>query len=400
MNFQLPSASAQSRELGSASVADGANKIPFVLWNVMWLLGGVVALVSLTYDVIRSNLDHMPGRDFTNLWTAGKLVWKGEAACAFDPDCFRLALIDNLHMPSLQNYSYPPHALFLAAPFALMPYYVALGLWSILGVVFFNYAAKPYLPKGFPPLLAAFTPAGTINLWNGHYGFVLGGLWLLFFHHAERRPRLAGVLAGLLTFKPHLGIMIAATMLRRRATLVAAFATCIALVVISSIAFGVGPWADFLFGTSLAQHQILTRQSTEFYFRMMPTAYVTFGKGNIGTVAQLVCALVAIALLGRRGRWDAFSASTATFLIIPDAFNYDMTVAGLGFVILLFQRWETLPWWCRVSLVLAFFTPELTYFAAQLVPPILISALYVQLKLNEPIRTERPHGVELDAEPT
>src|SRR5690242_68550 len=97
------------------------------------------------------------------------------------------------------------------SPFALMPYYLALAVWTVAGMAFFIWCARLFLPKGFPPLIAALTPAATINIWAGHYGFLFGGLWLLCFYFLDQKPKLAGMFAGLLTFKPHLGLMIAVT---------------------------------------------------------------------------------------------------------------------------------------------------------------------------------------------
>ena len=281
--------------------------------------------------ILIPGINHMISRQiFTDLWVAGKLVWAGTPGCAFDVNCFRLAMYRNLDVLALQNYSYPPPALFIAAPFALMPYYAALAAWTLLGVLFFIWCAKPFLPKAFPPLLAVLTPAATINIWNGHYGFLLGGLWLLCFRDLERQPKRAGIFAGLLTLKPHLGVMIAATIVRNWRALVAAVLTTLALVILSGLAFGPEPWNGFLFGTTAEQQEILTRSSAEFYFRMMPSAYVAFGKGFPGIIAQVISAALAIVLLAKSRKWDAFSAATATFLIVPYAFNYDMTVAFSG----------------------------------------------------------------------
>lgn len=361
----------------SKSYGDG---IPFVVWAVFWLLGGVIPIVLTGYDVLHPFIDRVVGRDFTNLWTAGKLVWAGRAACAFDVNCFRIAEYNYVNLLGLQNYSYPPPALFVAAPFALLPYYGALALWTVIGIAFFVWCARPYLPKEFPPLLAAFTSAGAFNIWNGHYGFLLGGLWLLFYRDLERKPTYSGIFAGLLTLKPHLGLMIAASIFRRRRAVIVAVLTVVALFAASLVAFGPDPWNWFVFATTTTQDQILTRTSHEFYFRMMPSAYVGFGRANVGFAAQVVFATAATGLLVRYRRWDAFSAATATFLIVPYVFNYDMTVACLGFAILLFERWGSLGKTDRGWLVLAFFSPELTYYAGFLVPPILLATLNLQLK--------------------
>lgn len=354
--------------------------ITFVQWWLLWLLGGVVAIVSVALDILVRRTDSLPGRDFTNLWTAGKLVWAHTPQCAFDTTCFQIAMIQNLHIATVQNYSYPPSALLIAAPFALLPYYAALALWTIAGVAFFAWAARPYLPKGFPIYLAVLTPAATINIWNGHYGFLLGALWLLFFRELERRRRVSGIAAGLLTFKPHLGLMIALTALRKRQVLLAAIASFACLIILSSLLFGFSSWSAFFRSTTSVQSGILTSSYPLFYFKMMTSPYVAFGRGQLGTVAQVIATLSALALLLRYRQWDAFSAATATFLLIPYSFNYDMTVADLGFAIFLFERWSHLGRAQKAVFLIAFFSPELVYWAAPLVPVALLMALGLQLE--------------------
>jgi hypothetical protein len=325
---------------------------------------------------------------------AGKLAWSGNFTCIFDPNCFRANLVETLGLTAHQNYSYPPHALFIAMPFARLPYYVALAVWLIAGILFFTACASSYLPKGFPKYLAAFTTAGWLNIWAGHYGFLLGGLWLLFFRWLDQRPSQAGVVAGLLTFKPHLGLMIAVTSLKRWPAIVTAIATTGALILFSAIVFGAQRWTDFLFATSVTQGEILTAPDPDFYFRMMPSAYVGFGRGLAGAAAQLAFAAAAIALLWRNRRWDAFSAATATFIIVPYVFNYDMTVTCLGFAILLYQHWERLPWFQRAAIFFAFWSPELTFYVPPMLPFVLLYALRLQLQLADSMTPKRQQVLE------
>lgn len=356
--------------------------VPFVPWAILWLLAGVVAWVAIFGDVTQPDPRHVIGRDFSNLWMAGKLALAGHSACIFDPNCFRVNLVDLLGLTAKQNYSYPPHALFIAIPFAMLPYYSALALWTGAGALFFTACAKPFLPEGFPPYLAAFTTAGWLTIWNGHYAFVLGGLWLLFFLWIERRPSRAGVIAGLLTFKPHMGLMIAATALKRPVAVSIAVATTAGLVIASAMIFGPHRWSDFLVSTTTTQGEILSRTAPELYFLMMPSSYVAFGRGPAAVAAQMISAIAAIALLWRSRAWDAFSAATATFLIVPYVFNYDMTVACLGYAICLHQQWQRLRWFERAGFFFAFLSPELTFFVPQLVPLSLLYALKLQLQLG------------------
>ena len=355
--------------------------LTFVPWAVLWLLAGVVSWILIYRDLAQPDPRHVIGRDFSNLWMAGKLALSGNYVCIFDTSCFRDRLVEALGLNARQNYSYPPHALFIALPFALLPYYWALALWTMAGIFFFVACAKPYLPKGFPSYLSAFTTAGWLNIWNGHYGFLLGGLWLLFFRWIQNRPARAGVVAGLLTFKPHMGLLIAAVALRHRTAVVVATGTTAVLVAASAILFGPQRWFDFLFATSVTQSEILTAIDPDLYFRMMPSAYVDYDRGAVGIAAQLCFAIAAISLLSWNRRWDAFSAATATFLIVPYVFNYDMTVACLGFAIVLYQHWQNLLWYERAGIFFAFLSPELTFYVPQLIPFGLLYALRVQLRV-------------------
>lgn len=320
------------------------------------------------------------GRDFSNLWVAGKLALSGQTWAIFNPDTFRVALHEYLGVVSLQNYSYPPHALFIAAPFGLLNYFTALALWTLLGTWFFVRCAKPYLPEAFPPVLSVLTPAATLNTWNGHYGFLLGGLWLICFRNLHRAPARSGLAAGILTFKPHMGLFIAVAVLTKRKALLVAALTTLALIVASAILFG--GWPDFLMRTTAEQAGILSRTRGEFYFRMMPSAYVAFGRGVSGVVAQTTVALAAIWMLAKSRKVEPFAMATATFVIVPYVFNYDMTVACLGFAMTLFSRWGELGIAERAGFSLAFLTPALNYVAPWPVPLILLYALALQLEVR------------------
>jgi hypothetical protein len=361
----------------SDSFGDG---VPFVVWVVLWALAPAATIALYGHDAIEQISSTMIGRDFTNLWVAGKLVLSGQASCAFDVDCFRSAMAQDLGLVARQNYSYPPHALFLAAPFALLPYMPALVVWTVTGIIFFSLCARPYLPGGFPIYLAAFTSAGWLNIWAGHYGFFFGGLWLLFFTLIEKHPGSAGAVAAILTFKPHLGLMIAATAIRKRQVFACALIGVAVVVGTSAIAFGPATWTSFLVDTAGMQGKILTTPAPEGYFRLMPSAYVAFGRGAFGAAMQVLFALAAVWMLWRNRGWDAFSAATATFLLLPYAFNYDMTVVCLGIAICLYRNWSRLSPFERAGLFLAFLSPQLTLYAPPVVPMILAYALAIQLR--------------------
>ena len=349
----------------------------FVYWAILWGCGFSFTLVYILRDIFAPIGSEPLGRDFANVWTVGKLALDGQVWLAYDLDTFRLALNEYVGNLTLHLYSYPPPAVFIGIPFALLPYIPALILWTVLGMAFFAWAAKPYTP--FSPILAALTPAAANNILAGHYGFLHGGLWLLFFASLHNHPRRAGLVASAMTFKPHLGLFIALAALSRRQALVAALVGTATLICASILAFGLSAWFGFFATTVPTQGEILINTKTQFGLAYMPSAYVVFGRGSLGIVAQVVISAAALLLLYRHWTLDPFPLATATFLIVPYAFGYDMTVACLGFAVTIYTRWSCLTAIERWALSAAFLAPILTFTLPYIVPFALLAALRVQL---------------------
>lgn len=355
---------------------------PFVFWVCLWGAGLAIGLVAILYDIFVPDLGVPPGRDFSNLYTAGTLALEGRAHEAFDADTFRLALRQTVGELTQQVYSYPPHALFIAIPFALLPYAASLTLWSLLTLVFFYWAAKPHV--GFAPILSILTPAAVLNIWCGQYGLLFGGLWLLYFRHLQDRPLRAGMIAAAMTFKPHLGLFIGLTALTKWRALVVAVAGIAVLVLSSAWVFGWAGWFGFISQNVGTHVGFLTQQSDDFYFRLMPSAYTAYGRNSISLVAQIGFGLAALGLLIRYRQIDPFALATTTFLIVPYGFIYDMTVVCLGFANILWLQWSKLAAWERVALALAFLSPGITMlfaiYSPMLIPPILLAGLFIQTR--------------------
>jgi hypothetical protein len=144
------------------------------------------------------------------------------------------------------NYSYPPVALVLTLPFAMLPYLPALALWLAGGWYAFYRALRLATPNAL--LLALAAPAVFVNTYCGQNGvwtaaFLGGGLCLL-----PRRPVIAGILFGLQAYKPHLALMVPVALLAGRhwRAMWAAAAT-VALLVLASLALaGIDGWRAFL----------------------------------------------------------------------------------------------------------------------------------------------------------
>lgn len=343
--------------------------IPFIAG--LWLLGGLFTIWIVWKGWGGNQLS--TDKDYANLWVAGRLALDGNIAAIFDVDAFRQASIPLLGERIPGNYSYPPHALFLAVPFAALPYEWSLVAWTLLGMAFFMWAARDHCRGVMPLFLVVLTPAALDNIRFGHYGFFAGGLFLLAF---SNRHRVAGLAAAALTIKPHLGLLVAVEMLRKPRALVIAVAATAGLIVASLIAFGASAWTGFLTETFAYQSGLIAAEGRGKLVHMMPTPLIGYGWAG-----HLIFASCAILLLARN--FNVFTAATATFLILPYAFHYDMTAANLGFAILIFRHWDDMRLLEKVAACLGFLAPEFTTFGTWFVPPLLLAGLYVQTRWLE-----------------
>ena len=100
-----------------------------------WVIGGALSLQLFWVDFIHSDGGRIDGkavwgRDFVNLWTGGKLLGEGGAGAIYDVEQYRAFLAALFGPLGKHNYSYPPMTFPIAELFSLMPYGLALALWS------------------------------------------------------------------------------------------------------------------------------------------------------------------------------------------------------------------------------------------------------------------------------
>ena len=148
--------------------------------------------------------------DFVNVWASGRQALDGGPAAVYDADCTRRAEVAAVGHPFGREYPwiYPPTFLFVAR-FARVSSLCSrlMSAWIALTFPPIWQPCAPSSAHRAGILLACAYPGILSNLVVGQNGFVtaglLGGSLLLL----QRRPVLAGCLIGLLSFKPHLGIL-------------------------------------------------------------------------------------------------------------------------------------------------------------------------------------------------
>jgi hypothetical protein len=339
------------------------DRVIFAIWLVGYVAAATIAIRGLAYPFV--------DRDYSSFWIAGQLARTGHAAAAYDLEALRAAATQSLRTTVKVTFPYPPHSLLIFAPLSAIPYKLSFWVWQVFSAALFYVAARPFLPIGFPKPLVLLTPAALLSVSFGQVGLFYGALWFFAFGGSS-------IAAAMLTFKPHLGFLVAVEVFRRRAILATVVAAAL-IILLSVLVFGLDAWRASLFGAATKQLQLLASGAMPKWSTQMTTPLFAYG-----VAGWAFFAVAAIILVSRN--FNVFSAATATFLIAPYGLHYDMTVASLGFGVLLFSRWNQMRPWHRAACAFAFLTPAIVAAGSWLVPPLLLAGLYVQCLHSEALR--------------
>lgn len=292
------------------------------------------------------------GRDAYNFWTAVRMCQEGHCSEIYDVPSFASAQKALLGPEVGFNcFLYPPSALILLYGLGKFPYIVALVIWSLLGAgAFVAAVAAPRFDRKML-LLCLLAPMTLFNLVGGQTGLVCAALLIGGLRLSASRPVLAGILIGLLSFKPILGVLVPLLLLGRRQWLcfVSASLTTVALVLLSSLAWGWEIWRAFLEQAMPLQRSVLER-GIGIGVWMIPSTFNSarlLGMGLAGAyLAHAVVALLALALVVRYS-WrtrhqgaispaDILLLTVSTCLVSPYIHNYDFSIvegAIVGWVV-------------------------------------------------------------------
>jgi alpha-1,2-mannosyltransferase len=287
------------------------------------------------------------GTDFSNVYAAGTYVRDGNPDAPFDPPQ-QFAREQTIFGKATQFYGwhYPPYFLFVAGALATMRYGAALAVWqastlalyllTIWAIVSASSARIAARGDYLWLLLALAYPAVLINLGHGQNGFLtaalLGGALVLL----DPRPIVAGILIGLLVYKPQFGLMIPLALIAagRWRAFAAAAGTVVVLTIATTIAFGPQVWHAFLLSTTFSRTVVLEQGSTGwekiqsvFSWARMWGAPVPFAYALQG--ALTVALAVAIVRLWRSAASPALKSAAlclAAILATPYSLDYDMMV--------------------------------------------------------------------------
>ena len=236
-------------------------------------------------------------------------------------------------------FPYPPSALLIFAPLARLSFWASAWTWSIGGAALFDAGIWRLAGRRWPAVLALTCVAPGV-VWaalSGQCSFVVGGLAMLAIVELDRRPIAAGVALGLaLMLKPTLMLMVPVALLAggHWRALIASGLTCAAILAVSILVYGVGPWIDWL----TVAPRYLARISVDSRYRtaiIAPTG-LAIRLGVTGwplTTLRVAFAITGAALAA--GIFRMKSASSASRLVAliggsllaaPYAMNYETTL--------------------------------------------------------------------------
>ena len=285
---------------------------------------------------------HPVGGDFVNLYAAGKLALAGRIADIFDPAqfaAFEASIIAG--EIGVRLWAYPPTSLFLAAPFGMVDFLVALGLWSLLGLVVLGYGARRIGLGWVETVIVLLSPGAVHSVYFGQTGNLATGLLLVAL--ATSRPGVLrpGIAAALLTIKPQTGFLLPLDWLvgRRWGAIAVAVVSTLLLVGGSVLVFGPAAWSDYL-GKSLPFLELVEREATGPFLHMIPSTFIAgrvlgMASGPAFTVHVVVAALVFAVLVWRlvataSPQRRAVLVLFATPLISPYLHSYDLALVAAG----------------------------------------------------------------------
>ncbi|MGO4712279.1 glycosyltransferase family 87 protein [Bradyrhizobium sp. 2TAF24] len=305
---------------------------------------GLLAWIALSHHMVDRNGKPL-GTDFSSFYAAGALAREGQAAGAYDPQLHHARQQQTFGAATpYYAWQYPPVFLLVAAPLAALPYPVALALWQgvtlVLYLMVIRRIVRPVRPAAgrLWLLTAAAFPAVFINLGHGQNGFLtaalLGGGALLLTH----RPLLAGVLFGLLAYKPQFALVIPVALVAGGywRSVMAATLTVAALAAVTTALFGVAPWQAFIASMEASRRVLLEAGDVGFEKLQSAFAAVRLLGGGVA-LAYAVQAIVSGAVIVSVGwafrvlRDDTEKAAlllAATLLASPHVLDYDLMVLG------------------------------------------------------------------------
>lgn len=299
-----------------------------VLSTILLVAGGSLNAVVLGWILLRHPFINA---DFLGFWAYPRFT---PVSLIYNPDAmmrFQQALYPGYK--SFYPFTYPPDFLLFCGWMRGLGYQAARAAWLLAGLACFAAAGLAlFRRRGVPVLALLASPAALLCIVLGQSSFFIGALLLGGLAALPRRPILAGMLFGLLTLKPQMGLLLPVLLLARGdfRAIAAALLTAGALVALSCLALPPELWHAWLTSLPAIQRDYFAG-GANLTIMITPAAnFLRLGvPPGLAMAGQAVCALAAAALTWRAARHFSYQAAmatllAATFLAQPHAYAYDL----------------------------------------------------------------------------
>lgn len=389
------------------------SRLCLVFASVVCAMCGLFAAV--LYAVYFSR---QPGQDWMVYYTAARTALDGDLTLLFDGDRLTAYMndyfVDWLKRPlTFHPWLYPPHKLFFLAPFGLLSFTVSYVLFELVTFGGLIAALWTIAERGwqrwlqFFSLLLAPTASFTLGLGQNAFlstAFLVGGFGLI-----GRSPVLAGVLLGLLTFKPQLWLMVPVALIAAGEWRVLGVTLASAgIVTLASVAvFGFEPWRvwiEWVVNPPAAAYQNYQTWNHLADESVYTNLFLAHAPAVIAKYGQIAAGLLATACVWwsyrceSNGQLQLVVLLAATTLAAPHVANYDMVMLTVAATVLFANSLAQNAGWIELTVpplvwIMQLFNPP-GAFAIGVVTPLLTCALIAcaMVRIGSPLSRSEGAG--------
>ena len=316
------------------------------------------------------------GYDFVSFWSASTLALEGEPAASYQPE--RILETGRRAIPDLETryiWSYPPTFHLLVLPLGLLPFLAGYFVWFLVWLIPFLLVIRRLAPAPETLMLALAFPGTLLNLAQGQNGLMIAALFGGAMLWLRPRPVLAGILIGLMSCKPHFGLLIPIALIcgRHWTAFWAAAATTVTFAAVSLLAFGTEDWLAFFANLEFATAVL---EDGRLPWAKMPSLFAALRLLGVGVdlayLAQILLALATaaiVALVWWRPVPLPLAAAVLTsgaLLVSPHINDHDLALLAVPIALLAWHGHQ--EGWLRGEreiLVVAWLAPVLTALVAE-----------------------------------
>ena len=350
-----------------------AKKLQWFAKNMAIAYLAIWGLMVMTGPGLVDSQGRPKGTDYLALYAAGRMAVRDAAASAYsmkDLHKERMSVIPKIAPKKLgvSVWPYPPPYFFVAAPLAMLPYLLGYVLWVSVTLLIYLRVLYRWHPSKLTIWAVLAAPAVFMNFAQGQTGFMIGailagGLLLL-----DKRPFAAGLVMGLLIFKPQFAVapFLVLLLVGNWRAICGGIVSAGALSLASIPAFGTASWVGMMQGLSSSMAGVskavdpLHKYATVLGFGRLLGLPDWLAWGLQGAVA-LAALVVMLQIWRRTGSvyYRAASLTAGVFLMTPYAHDYDMAVLLLGLIALGVEMTRGVPAkrWEKLVLLANYATP-------------------------------------------